>query len=53
MIDQPAPAHAPTPYVRDMTLADCEAVATVRVRGWQSAYSTYSWNRPGRAWAGP
>ncbi|MGQ4356312.1 GNAT family N-acetyltransferase [Streptomyces drozdowiczii] len=39
MIDRPAPAHAPAPCVRDMTLADCEAVATVRVRGWQSAYA--------------
>ena len=38
-MNRPASAHAPAPWIRDMTLADCEAVATVRVRGWQSAYA--------------
>ncbi|MFG3136712.1 GNAT family N-acetyltransferase [Streptomyces sp. NPDC048211] len=32
-------AHAPRPLIRDMTIDDCEAVARVRVRGWQSAYA--------------
>ncbi|MER5279802.1 GNAT family N-acetyltransferase [Streptomyces sp. NPDC002809] len=39
MTARPAPAHAPDPLIRDMTVDDCEAVATVRVRGWQSAYA--------------
>lgn len=33
----PAEAHIPV-RIREMTLDDCEAVATVRVRGWQHAY---------------
>lgn len=33
------PAHAPELLVRDMTIEDCEAVATIRVRGWRSAYA--------------
>lgn len=33
------PAYAPAPLIRDMTVDDCEAVARVRVRGWQSAYA--------------
>ncbi|MGN5634516.1 N-acetyltransferase family protein [Streptomyces sp. AC154] len=39
MTTHPAPAHAPEPLIRDMTIDDCEAVATVRVRGWRSAYA--------------
>ncbi|WP_327371218.1 GNAT family N-acetyltransferase [Streptomyces sp. NBC_01217] len=34
-----APAHTPDVLIRDMTVDDCEAVARVRVRGWQSAYA--------------
>ncbi|MDF6046076.1 GNAT family N-acetyltransferase [Streptomyces sp. JH14] len=32
-------AYAPGLSVRPMTVDDCEAVATVRVRGWQAAYA--------------
>ncbi|MBV7243221.1 MULTISPECIES: GNAT family N-acetyltransferase [unclassified Streptomyces] len=32
------PPHPPGTTVRDMRIDDCEAVATVRVRGWQHAY---------------
>ncbi|MDP5316765.1 MULTISPECIES: GNAT family N-acetyltransferase [Streptomyces] len=39
MTSRPVPAHAPRPLIRDMTIDDCEAVARVRVRGWQSAYA--------------
>lgn len=39
MTTRPAPAHAPELLIRDMTVEDCEAVATVRVHGWQSAYA--------------
>ncbi|MGW2053329.1 N-acetyltransferase family protein [Streptomyces sp. NPDC001840] len=35
----PAPGRAEVPVrIREMTVDDCEAVATVRVRGWQHAY---------------
>ncbi|MCX5400906.1 GNAT family N-acetyltransferase [Streptomyces sp. NBC_00102] len=34
----PAPAPDPGPHVREMTDEDCEAVAAIRVGGWQSAY---------------
>ncbi|WP_328718373.1 GNAT family N-acetyltransferase [Streptomyces sp. NBC_00247] len=34
----PRPAPAPGPYLREMTDEDCEAVAAIRVGGWQSAY---------------
>ncbi|MEU6658189.1 GNAT family N-acetyltransferase [Streptomyces sp. NPDC046821] len=43
MTDHQAKADAPAPAasirVRDMTDADCEAVALIRVRGWQTAYA--------------
>ncbi|WP_326656553.1 GNAT family N-acetyltransferase [Streptomyces sp. NBC_00385] len=39
MTTRPVPAHAPVTLIRDMTIDDCEAVARVRVRGWQSAYA--------------
>lgn len=39
MTSRPLSAHAPAPLIRDMTVDDCEAVARVRVRGWQSAYA--------------
>lgn len=32
------PPHPPGIAVRDMRIEDCEAVATIRVRGWQHAY---------------
>ncbi|MFJ6612403.1 GNAT family N-acetyltransferase [Streptomyces sp. NPDC091289] len=32
------PAPAPGITIRDMRMEDCEAVATIRVRGWQHAY---------------
>lgn len=32
------PAYAPGVRIRDMTAGDCEAVAGIRVRGWQAAY---------------
>ncbi|MFB7273285.1 GNAT family N-acetyltransferase [Streptomyces sp. NPDC056244] len=35
----PPPGRAEVPVrIREMTVDDCEAVATVRVRGWQHAY---------------
>lgn len=39
MTTRPTSAYAPDPSVRSMTVDDCEAVATVRVRGWQAAYA--------------
>ncbi|MFF8982365.1 hypothetical protein ACF08E_03125 [Streptomyces globisporus] len=33
-----APPHPPGVTIRDMRLQDCEAVATIRVHGWQHAY---------------
>ncbi|MFF5727646.1 GNAT family N-acetyltransferase [[Kitasatospora] papulosa] len=39
MITRTIPAYAPGVRVRDMTLADCAAVAEIRVRGWQRAYA--------------
>ncbi|MFE7358561.1 GNAT family N-acetyltransferase [Streptomyces sp. NPDC057543] len=33
------PPRMPDVRVRDMTVDDCEAVAKVRVRGWQAAYA--------------
>ncbi|MEU9204060.1 GNAT family N-acetyltransferase [Streptomyces sp. NPDC048332] len=39
MTSRPVPAHASPALIRDMILDDCEAVAKVRVRGWQSAYA--------------
>lgn len=39
MTSRPAAPHTRRPLIRDMTLDDCEAVAKVRVRGWQSAYA--------------
>ncbi|MFE9853014.1 GNAT family N-acetyltransferase [Streptomyces sp. NPDC005576] len=38
MTTRHTPAPAPGPYLREMTDEDCEAVAAIRVRGWQSAY---------------
>ncbi|EFE78736.1 GNAT family N-acetyltransferase [Streptomyces filamentosus] len=32
------PPHPPGVTIRDMRIEDCEAVATIRVRGWQHAY---------------
>ncbi|WP_327179011.1 GNAT family N-acetyltransferase [Streptomyces sp. NBC_01335] len=34
----PTPIPAPGSHLREMTDEDCGAVATIRVRGWQSAY---------------
>ncbi|MFF4245572.1 GNAT family N-acetyltransferase [Streptomyces sp. NPDC001822] len=39
VITGPTPAHAPGVRVRDMTPADCDAVAEIRVRGWRHAYA--------------
>jgi GNAT superfamily N-acetyltransferase len=39
MTTRPTSAYAPDLSVRSMTVDDCEAVATVRVRGWQAAYA--------------
>ncbi|MFF1832804.1 GNAT family N-acetyltransferase [Streptomyces sp. NPDC058231] len=39
MTTRPITAHTSDITVRDMTADDCEAVATVRVRGWQAAYA--------------
>ncbi|MFD6279678.1 GNAT family N-acetyltransferase [Streptomyces sp. NPDC060209] len=39
VITRTIPAHAPGVRVRDMTLADCAAVADIRVRGWRHAYA--------------
>ncbi|MEU1472766.1 GNAT family N-acetyltransferase [Streptomyces sp. NPDC005761] len=39
MTSRPVTAHAPRPLIRDMAIDDCESVARVRVRGWQSAYA--------------
>ncbi|MFF0288197.1 GNAT family N-acetyltransferase [Streptomyces sp. NPDC005262] len=39
MTTRPTSAYAPELSVREMTVDDCEAVATVRVRGWQAAYT--------------
>lgn len=38
MTTRHTPAHAPGLHLREMTTDDCEAVAAIRVRGWQSAY---------------
>lgn len=38
MTTGPTPAYAPGVRIRDMTAGDCEAVAAIRVRGWQTAY---------------
>ncbi|HEY9440849.1 MAG TPA: GNAT family N-acetyltransferase [Streptomyces sp.] len=38
MTTGPVPVYAPGVRIRDMTADDCEAVAAIRVRGWQSAY---------------
>lgn len=32
------PAH-PSPRIRDMTVEDCEAVSTLRIRSWRHAYA--------------
>ncbi|NEE31049.1 GNAT family N-acetyltransferase, partial [Streptomyces sp. SID7982] len=34
----PSPSPSPGTTIRDMRIDDCEAVATIRVRGWQHAY---------------
>lgn len=39
MTTRSTPAYAPGVHVRDMTLEDCDAVAEIRVRGWQTAYA--------------
>ncbi|MFD9742982.1 GNAT family N-acetyltransferase [[Kitasatospora] papulosa] len=39
MITRTVPAYAPGVRIRDMALADCAAVAEIRVRGWQRAYA--------------
>ncbi|MFG2626164.1 GNAT family N-acetyltransferase [Streptomyces sp. NPDC048473] len=39
MTPRTTPAHTPDVLIRDMTVDDCEAVARVRVRGWQAAYA--------------
>lgn len=39
MTTRPTPAYAPGVHVQDMTLDDCDAVAEIRVRGWQTAYA--------------
>ncbi|MGW3803053.1 GNAT family N-acetyltransferase [Streptomyces clavifer] len=39
MTTRPSPADAPGVRVRDMEPGDCDAVAEIRVRGWQAAYA--------------
>ncbi|GAA2979911.1 GNAT family N-acetyltransferase [Streptomyces flavovirens] len=39
MTPRPIPAYAPGARIRAMTLDDCDAVAEIRVRGWQRAYT--------------
>ncbi len=39
MITRTVPGYAPGVRIRDMALADCAAVAEIRVRGWQRAYA--------------
>ncbi|MFI8006144.1 GNAT family N-acetyltransferase [Streptomyces sp. NPDC086010] len=39
VITRPTPAHGPGVRIRHMTLADCDAVAQIRVRGWRHAYA--------------
>ncbi|TXS18842.1 GNAT family N-acetyltransferase [Streptomyces sp. wa22] len=39
VITRTIPGYAPGVRIRDMTLADCAAVAKIRVHGWQRAYA--------------